>query len=1447
MFRDVDLQNHLKLVNTLKTKSLVIMEWNLNDFENIENYGNYRYRSNTDSIYLTLPQSYDANDLGDYYTDGLKSSIESQTLIDENDASLIFSTPEVDRSLYYDLKQCFNSFRPRSGINKPLFFENGKYVDNIRSGTRPRYYLSSRNDVFKYWNSFRFEDGIERGISSRTDVFNIGYEISDACPFVIYKEDVAANRIVIKMQTNIGEVPLGNIRSINNEIIEDPLGKVNNSSIPKRWSVQYLNNNNVWINAISFDENSLRKDNTDIVKWDGYVELFYGLAIPSKYSRRFYFVDTLSDISQLPFSGDVTGEAYVVNSSFENAGELKIWNGVEKEWETYEVEYKFQLLQDDDTKKIGTIKNLTNPSFYISGGNVIFRDVVFLKGLRLKIETLNGPDNTFDLIELSPRLTADISDYVLGFEITKSLFNDNSSLPVGTISVSNGSMTIMNHDFAFTDQNTFLDKSLNVTFTPETTTGSIISNLLNNNTRVDFYEIIKNVNDYDKYVPIKSMYVEEFPKGSSGLLDINLSLRDSFFRFESQTCPPLFFQNVSLTFAIAVLLDSIGFGNYVFKNFTNISDPIIPYFFVEPNVSVAEVLQRLAIATQSAMFFDEYNNFVVMNKEYLLPEKGQRQIDDKMIGQKDNDDLPNIIEIKDSQTKIYNDGKINYTTRYVQKAPASLQQALYVDEDRTYGYQPVLLWEVPSDTNYKTINEKAKTGTYSLGAVALNTSLSEENVYVANNKILNNVIDVGENVYWLPRLQGYLYANGEIIKYDAIEYTIPGVGTGWISNEIEYQDYFSKLPFNGKMYPTGLVRIYSEPYYETVVDNLNNKIVKLKNGEVKKSGREQFGTKRVNHFAGLSSYWTDINNVDGYKMDSSYLFTTTPIEKISRPAIGSNSNKDWKSGKDVAKTSNINGIIANFQREVIPSDDIVKTLKTTSKGTVQSSALVFNGPLINVDKNNIALVKKSLDSDYKHFGTRMRVIGKKESNTQIQTAVRSTEYYSVSGTYNDMKTNISGGSGGIAIMLDSDNINGYYFEICTLSADNLENYNTKNAETGEELSVLNNVLFYKVVRGVKDSKEIAMPVKLWGGLAKILVDEGIFVGQDRISNETNPTVYDLAIEYKDIGNIRRFYLYINGSQVAVVDDILPLPKYNNMALFLRSSSKCMFENIYALKNQYSQESNTTVIQDILPAFGKNQINSSDALNKYSISGLVQSTYLSGISATNAPKYGIYYEEFGTILRECAYFNILYDKAYPAFRAMLKPTFGNEKTYTSSGFFADSYGAEFLIFNATDKLISLDERTNSYLQIIGITFTQNTSNTLTADRYYQNKSNFFDLTNTSNIVTNPLKQDKIYQDIKISRSKYGKKDFVLESIYIQSEDQANNLLGWILSKTLRPRKIVLLETFATPHLQLGDMVTIDYTMPSGDKFVTPDAEFIVAEIQYARSQEGPSSIIKVVEV
>ena len=1480
------LDDHLKVSSTLQIESFVIAEWNMNDTENLENYGTYRYRpsSSASSIYYNLPLNYDPLDPGDFYTDAEKSVYTFSDFVTDDDQPVLFESSDVDRELYFSLKNCFDLFRPRSGINKVLYFED-KYIDNIRSARRPRYYLSSRYDNFKYWNSFRSqvenETVITTGVSLNSNpppfTNDIGYIIEDTCPFAVYKKPVPTNRIVLKIQTNLSETSRGNIRTEDGLTIPDPLGDRSKSSIPKRFKVEYLDLDNNWITAESFNENSTRTDGSDIFSWDGYLELYYGIKVPDAYRQTFHFIDYIDNLNNLPTFG-LAGEAYIVGATNESSGTLYIWNDTTADWDLSSPDYGFSLSETDDTKRIGIVKELVNPPFFVSSGQTVFREVAFVKGLRLVVETMESPDKTFDLIEISPRLVANISDYVEAFTFVKSIANDSTGLPVGGLLASTGDISIFNYNGAFTGVN-YDPSTLTGLF--EDKTGSLVAKYMKPHVKIDFYEAILNVDGYDKFIPIKSMYVENFPSSAGGMSTLPLQIRDQFFRLEAIRAPSILLTDVTLSSAVAILLDNIGFSNYVFKGFDNvirqdvpeeelqyyasINDPVIPYFYVDPDVSVAQALVNLAISTQTAMFFDEYNNFVVMPKEYLLADIGKRPTNLTFYGQTEASQnkviLPNIVNINNSETKILNDGVIKYSIKYIQRSYSSLSQAQFLDEDKTYVYKPVLLWEVGQNPLNKTQNNESQNNTgYTLSAAPLNTTLTASVPYVINNEIdpatIN--IDLGENVYWLSRFQGYLYANGEIIRYDAIEYDVSGTGRVWITSNQQYQKYFSSLPFNGKIYPTGNVRIFSEPYYVTyegapATENLEENVT-FKNGEVKRHGRGQFGTEIVEHPAGLPTYWSSDENIRGLKMESEYIFSTTPTEQITYPAARARTAQDSAdliserlSSNSRALTSTRNGIIKNLLRRTVPSDDVVKTLRSTSSGTIQSSAFVFSGPKqIPTDVNKrdlVSYVYRPLNSAFKHFGTRLRIIGRLETNGKIQSPTDSSPYFNIQPSNTADTVNINGGSGGIGVNINPETRAGYFFEICALTADNLSQYITTNKETGKLERVLHNIIFYKV----DELNGKMVPRKLWGGLSQIIVDEGRFVGQDRVSNQETPTVYDLSVEYETIGSTRRFYLYINGSQVAFVDDSSPLPEYTSLALFVRGSSEVMFENVYALQSFMSKNTGETVINQVADQFGTSEITNSAALRKYGISGFIKDTYLTGVSPQHAPKYKIYFEEFGTIMREAAYFNIRYDQAYPALIAQIAPTFTNERGYSVSGFYAGSYGAEFLIFNNTDKTIVLDETTGNYLRILGVSFTQNTTEELKVDDFFKERSNFSDPMISDGIVRSPIIQDKIYQDIKSSRARNGKLEFNLEAPYIQSYDDAQSLMEWLSKKTLRPRKKIEIEAFGVPQLQLGDIVNINYMLPEGLNFVDTSQQFVVSDITYNRNADGISSTIGVVEL
>lgn len=1605
MFQSEELNNHLRTSHTIKIESLVFAEWNMNDPDNVKRLGNYRYRPTYSlSPYYLLPATYEENEIGPtyYYTGATDADVVIESGLNQDDQPTMFVSTKDKMKLLYSLEDCVKPFRPRSGINKVLYFGNigssptyNQFIDDPRSDVarRPRYYMGSRDDQFKYWTSYRTEYGmptpmpnmeypqvmtqVPRGFSFYYSTNGLNY-IEDAVPFVVYENSVPTNKIVVKMQTNVGEVDLGPFRYNDNINVDDPLYGDANKTTPVRWRIEALKNN-AWVPLVSFDENSTREDGTQVIGPDGYVEISYGFVIPDAYKTIFTFAESIANVHLLPTIAP-EGYAYLVKENEHDLGTMYIYTGnniIEDlpGWESFIPVYNWHLSSEELSKSSNYVTKLSDPDYFNTGSGIEYREFQFIDGMRIVVETMNKANCTFDLIEFSPRLVADISNAVQSISVTKTMSDlGNSSIPVGSLFASTGSLSVFDVDFSFNEMNVF---------DPETHTGSIVAQYLSNMMKFVFYEGVRDVNGYDYFVPMKTMYSYGFPQATSPASNINLELRDFFFYLESAKAPELFLTNISVSYAVMLLLDAIGFDNYVFKRIANTPEIVIPYFFVEPGQNVAEVLQKLAVASQTAMFFDEYNNFVVMSKEYLLPDSETERATDRVLyGNVDQEtgDLPNIIAFSTKDKKVYNAGQINYTTRYLQRSIGSTTVANKIDEYKNYVYKPVLLWEVQGNQARQTINELGgQTEGYSLSAIPLNSDLTDQLPYVLNNTIYNNIIDVGENVYWIVNYSGYLYANGEIIKYDAVEYSISGVTDPvWITSNHQYQDYFSKLKFNGKMYPTGRIRIYTEP--EFYADAITGEIRMADASPVAKHGRGQFGTQITSHSAGLvnDQFWTNNDNVFGCIQEaSSYLFNTSEYinypTNLTEGVAGKAKTIDatYIDADDLATNSSRTGVIKNFLTDKYFTESELAYMKTTEPGSVQSSALVVTGPEIPsvlAPGNYVSYVYKNFVDDqgaaipYKHYGTRMRIVGKIESGTnKSQTPIGGFPVFtggspsgaedgtvvaysssSSSTTSPNQEVIIHGGSGGLAFNVNSQNNTGYFFEIVALTVDNIKSYdnlnntnmlmaniigsgvgetkptcvnnevtvwtkeeiefqvgqkviisglideanptNTQTPLNGEyvitsihenkksfkyQISAspalnttsqtggnaiadlggstnISNVLFYKVVA---DENGNAVPYRLWSGLSMINVDSGEFYGQGRLMGEENPTVYDLAAEYVPVGTGRRFFLYLNGKQIAVVDDTSPLQERNSVALFVRGSSKCMFENVYALMDNYSKNTKFFVQKGVAEVFGDKNIDATDAFRKYAISGLIQKTYLSGISSMEDPNHRMYFEEFGTILREVAYFNIKYDRAYPALYAKLQDTSNNLRGYAASGFYAWSYGADFLIFNCTDFSINLDDTSGNFLRILGAAFTQSTTYTMTVDDLYKKRSNLLDTAlGKTTTLYDPIRIDQEYNAIKNSRSKYGQNEITIESPYIQETDVAENIFSWVINKVSKPRRMIGMTSFATSNLQLGDIVKIKYLSNEGvDVIANPDSRFVIYQIEYNRSLEGITTTMFLAEV
>ena len=574
-------------------------------------------------------------------------------------------------------------------------------------------------------------------------------------------------------------------------------------------------------------------------------------------------------------------------------------------------------------------------------------------------------------------------------------------------------------------------------------------------------------------------------------------------------------------------------------------------------------------------------------------------------------------------------------------------------------------------------------------------------------------------------------------------------------------------------------------------------------------------------------------------MDSSLLFKDSTLPATSIDVAGKRTDNQ-------ESEASVSGIIGNFLSSSFKNEDQLKNARSVTDGSIQSSALVFNGPNGFTGINPldfVAYINKPMDNLYKHFGTRLRIIGKSSSaENKSQAPTGSNPYFTVIRPNTNESLNIGGSSGGISIMVNPETNVGYYFEIIAMTETSVTAFNSD--------APINNVLFYKIKKQIgKAATDKAIPELLWSGFAKILVDDGKFTGQARMNAEKDSTVYDLSIEYEDVGTTRVFYLYLNNvlfSRVVDTEPIQKTEKNNNIAPFVRGSSRLMFENIYAIANNPAvgsiAEQNKPIMQYIT-----NNESSSDTFRRYTLNNALQSAYISGISSETIPKYISYYDEFGTIMREAAYFNIKYDKAYPALKADISKTFGANKGYMVSGLIPNAYGAEFMVFNVTDTWLKLDSTTGNYLRIQGVTFTQQSEHNLTVDEYFNKHSDFSNPSFSGETLIN-VNAKKQYIDIKNHRATYGKKSFTLDAPYIQDPDQANNMMSWMVDKIMKPRKAVGVEIFPMPTLQLGDIVEIDYTNEQGVNGVGIDgARFIVYSTEYEKTSDGPSMTIYLSEV
>ena len=236
-----------------------------------------------------------------------------------------------------------------------------------------------------------------------------------------------------------------------------------------------------------------------------------------------------------------------------------------------------------------------------------------IKGIRLKLDEMTlvrGKDSSLspaslEIIEISPRLQVNLTDYVESFNFSTSLGDSTSfGLPIGSIVSGVGTIILSN------EEKQFLISSI---------LGSL--KMLNQDVKFNFYSKVTLDNNQQYTVPMKELYSNEWTVGQD--YSVSVALEDGLKFLREISAPDLLFSsNIPMSTLILLLMDNVGVTGLEFKKSSDAvvhdkEDIRIKNFFCQKEQTVAEVLEQIAIATQCSMFYDASGRLNVLTKEKL--------------------------------------------------------------------------------------------------------------------------------------------------------------------------------------------------------------------------------------------------------------------------------------------------------------------------------------------------------------------------------------------------------------------------------------------------------------------------------------------------------------------------------------------------------------------------------------------------------------------------------------------------------------------------------------------------------------------------------------------------------------------------------------------------------------------------------------------------------------
>ena len=259
--------------------------------------------------------------------------------------------------------------------------------------------------------------------------------------------------------------------------------------------------------------------------------------------------------------------------------------------------------------------------------------------IKLVIDRMKDREGAVEIIQISPRISVDITDRVVSVSSSQEAQEVNIVNPIGTSLSASFSIEASNNDGFFDNNNT----------------ESPLFGLIDVNVNFIINTLIGGDGGALEKIPSGVAYSNSWNFNSEGLVSIDCSDRAKFL--QARSIENSFYSEKDIRFVIADILERAEVTNYKLCFAPEDIEKTAKYFFFQDEKTVWECLQEIAIAEQSFYYFDGEGIFNWISRDYWWQ---SQEIDYEILSRSTNEKLANLNSYSIQYTSVVNKANIQY-------------------------------------------------------------------------------------------------------------------------------------------------------------------------------------------------------------------------------------------------------------------------------------------------------------------------------------------------------------------------------------------------------------------------------------------------------------------------------------------------------------------------------------------------------------------------------------------------------------------------------------------------------------------------------------------------------------------------------------------------------------------------------------------------------------------